>query len=64
MYHTVFFCRIIGKLDTPQDLPEDYYWHNEIVPMINSKLCDKRSDATKNVQNGYLGKGNSECLDN
>ena len=47
-------------LDVPEELPIDHYWHQDIVPIIDSKLCDKRSDATKNVQKGYLAKGNSE----
>ena len=51
-----FFRRIIDLLDIDEDVPIDHYWHHYIVPMINSKLCDKRSDATKNVQKGYLGK--------
>ena len=56
-----FFKRIIDLLDIDEEMPVDHYWHQYIVPMINSKLCDKRSDATKNIQKGYLGKGDSMC---
>ena len=56
-----FFRRIIDLLDIPEEMPIDHYWHQYIVPMINSKLCDKRSDATKNIQKGYLDMGVSMC---
>ena len=51
-----FYNKIINDLEAPSDKHPELYWYREIVPLINSKLCDKRSDATKNVKKGYLGK--------
>ena len=50
-----FYSRIVPNLDFPEDVSKEYYWTREMVPIINSKMCDKRSDATKHVQKGYLG---------
>ena len=50
-----FYSKISPQLDFPDWISKEHYWIKQIVPLINGKMCDKRSDATKNVKKGYLG---------
>ena len=49
-----FYSKIVPNLDFPEDVSREYYWTREVVPIISSKMCDKRSDATKHVQKVIL----------
>ena len=50
-----FFSKISPELDFPTEFSEEYYWTKTLVPMVNGKMCDQRSDATKSLKQGYLG---------
>ena len=52
-----FYSKIRSQLDFPDDHSDEFYWTKTVVPMVNSKMCDQRSDATKGIRRGYMGKG-------
>ncbi len=37
------------------DLDHKYYWVNYIVPMINKKYCEMRSNFNTDVKKKYIG---------
>ena len=51
-----FYSKIHFQLDFPDDHSDEFYWTKTVVPMVNSKMCDQRSDATKGIRRGYMGK--------
>jgi len=57
-----FCAKILSQLDMPEDMEPEWSWHKKIVPLINSKLCDIRSEATKGIQKAYLCKWRSEVV--
>ena len=39
------FCyKLLQELDVPQDCDDELYWHQDIVPLINKSIIDKRSN--------------------
>lgn len=54
-----FCAKILDQLDMPTDMEPEWFWHKKIVPLINSKMCDIRSEATKAIQKAYLSKWRS-----
>ena len=52
------YYRMLKEIDFPQDCHIQHYWQTKVVPLINKKLCDYRSNATSMMRDQSL----SECL--
>ena len=52
------YSRMVKEIDYPQDCHVQHYWLNRVVPLINKKLIDYRSNATSMMRDQSL----SECL--
>ena len=45
------FChKLIQELDSPEDGDDELYWHQDVVPLINKCIIDKRSNAYMGVK--------------
>ncbi len=59
-------AKLTGLIDIPRELntPTDheFYWTNNIVPMINGKYIGMRSNFNTEVKKVYLGKLHIFCL--
>lgn len=52
------YCRMAQDIDYPGDTHAEHYWLNKVVPLINKKLIDYRSNASSMMRDQSL----SECL--
>lgn len=51
---TSFFYKLRGHLTFPEELGEEFFWNNKIVPIVNKKICETRSNISQACRNGYL----------
>ena len=50
------FChKLIQELDSPEDGDDELYWHQDVVPLINKCIIDKRSNAYMGVKEAFVG---------
>ena len=51
---TSFFYRLHEELTFPGELGEECFWWNKVVPIVNKKICETRSNISQACRNGYL----------
>ena len=57
-----FFCKIIGEFDIPAGVSVVVYWNNHLVPIINKKVIEIRSNFTNYCKKEYLSKWPLTCV--
>ena len=56
-----FYLRIIEDLDVPEEASDELIWGDEIVPLINKKYIEIRSNFSTHVKEAILSKYIFHC---
>jgi hypothetical protein len=64
---TLSLCyKIVKIIELPitvtTEVEKEFYWKTKLLPMINKKLCEMRSNFNSAVKEKYLGRFTGRCL--